>query len=111
MVASSRHGAMVQSLASVDFRSEEAGSCLNAALCLNFTWMQVANAAFCGNISSCSNSSSSTFEEKLTCVALGGEPTLQNQICQENATQQTIDAWLQGGDPQSGSSAYGFDFM
>lgn len=111
MVVSSRHGAMVQSLASVDVRDEKAGSCLTGSLCLNFTWMQSANAELCGNTTSCSNSSSSTFEEKLTCVALGGEPTLQNQICQANATQQTIDAWLQGGDPMSGSSAYNYDFM
>jgi len=111
VVVSSRHGAMVQSLASVDIRSEKAGSCLNAALCLNFTWMQVANAAFCGNVTDCSNSSLDTFEEKLTCVAVGGEPDLQNQICQENATQETIDAWLQGGDKASAGTAFNFEFM
>lgn len=111
LVTSSSHGAMVQSLVAVDTRSEEGSSCMDSGLCLKFGWMSSVGVELCGKTSSCDNSSRSSESEKFTCVALGGDSSLQSKICQADVSRQTVDAWLEGGDLQAGSSAYRFSFM
>jgi len=84
---------------------------MDSGLCLKFGWMSAVGADVCSKTSTCDNSSRSSESEKFTCVALGGDPSLQSQICQAGVSQETVDSWLQGGDLQSGSSAYRFSFM
>merc|ERR1719330_1927025 len=111
VVTSSSHGALVQSLVSDDTRSEESSVCLDTSLCLNVGWVAVVGPKFCSKTSTCDKSSRSSESEKTTCVALGGDPSLQSQICRAGVSKETVDSWLQGGDLQSGSSAYRFSFM
>merc|ERR1719330_1233821 len=56
----SSHGALVQTLASMDARSEESSDCLDSSLCLNFGWLATANASFCSGTSRCDNSTRSS---------------------------------------------------
>jgi len=114
---SSNHGALVQSLSSVDSRSDLSSACQDSSLCRQFGWTAPAAAAgdasvnLCSQSSSCENSSSSSESERSTCVALGGDPALQHKMCMASVSEQTFDSWLQGGDLQAGSSAYRFSFM
>lgn len=114
---SSSHGALVQSLSSVDARSDLSSDCQDSSLCLKFGWAAPASAAgdasvnLCSKTSSCDNSTSSSKSERSTCIALGGDTALQHKICEASVSEQTIESWLQGGDLQSGSTAYRFSFM
>lgn len=109
----SAHGALVQSLASVDARSELSSDCMEFGLCSKFGWVGAGNAGLnlCSNTSRCDNSSKSSESEKSTCVAVGGNPTLQSKVCQTDVSQETLESWLDGGDVDDGSSAYRYSFM
>jgi len=111
LVTSSSHGALVQSLVSVESRSEKGSSCMESGLCSKFGWMSTVGADSCSKTNTCNNSSRSSESEKFTCVALGGDPSLQSKICQADVSRQTVDAWLEGGDLTAGSSAYRLSFM
>jgi len=93
---------LVQSLSSVDARSDLSSDCQDSSLCLKFGWAAPASAAGDASVNLCS---------KTTCVALGGDTALQHKICEASVSEQTIESWLQGGDLQSGSTAYRFSFM
>jgi len=109
----SSHGALVQSLASVDASSELNSDCMSAGMCLKFGWIGAGSAglSLCSNSSRCDNSSKASESQRSTCVAIGGDPALQSQVCQASVTQDDVDLWLQGGDVEAGSSAYRYSFM
>lgn len=111
IVVESSHGALVHALVSDQARSESSSACRDAGLCLEFAFVSTAHVNFCSNTSTCDARNQSSQSHTSSCVALGGDATLQNQICQPNATQETIDAWLEGGDLEAGSSAYHYSFM
>merc|ERR1712045_908992 len=77
----SSHGALVQSLASVDESSELSSDCMSAGMCMKFGWMGVGNAdlSLCSNSSRCDNSGKPLKSQRSTCVAIGGDRTLQSQ--------------------------------
>jgi len=113
----SSHGALVQSLVSVDSRSEQSNDCMTSGMCGKFGWVGAGNVtgnvglSLCSNTSSCDNSSRSSDSEKSTCVAIGGDPQLQNKMCLPSVARETVEAWLEGGDLGAGSSAYRYSFM
>jgi len=108
----SSHGALVHSLASADSRFESSSACLNSDLCLNFGWVNAnAKLELCSQTSQCDNKTRNSQSDTSSCVALGGDPALQSQICRKDVDQSTLDAWFAGGDMQAGSSAYRFSFM
>jgi len=107
----SSHGARVHSLASVDSRSEVSSDCMTSGLCGSFGYVAAGSAKLCSNTSSCDKGDKGSTSQKSTCVAVGGDPVLQRQVCQQDVSQETLDAWIQGGDTEAGSSAYKFSFM
>lgn len=111
MAMSSSHGALVQSLASVDSRSEVSSDCMTSGLCLKFGWLAAVNLKLCSNTSRCDEGSRSSVSQKSNCVAIGGDPNLQSQVCQQGVSQDTLNDWIKGGDDKAGSTAYKFSFM
>jgi len=113
LTLTSSHGALVQSLASVDARSEMTSDCMASSFCLKFGWVGAGNAglSLCSNSSRCDNSSRSSNSQRSTCVAIGGDPALQSQICNKDVPRETMDSWLLGGSVNEGSSVYRYSFM
>jgi len=115
---SSTHGALVQALTSTESSSHSSHACMDQSLCQKFGWvsplasvLQNPTANLCKNASRCDNSTGSSGSEKSICVALGGDPTLKDKICQKSVPRETLENWLKGGDLSSGSSAYRYSFM
>jgi len=111
MAMSSSHGARVQSLASVDSRAEVSSACVTQSMCGSFGWVAAGDVNFCSNSSSCDNTTDSFSSQKNQCVAIGGDTTLQLQVCQAKPSAETVNAWLGGGNVETGSTAYEFSFM
>merc|ERR1712151_267539 len=83
MTMASSHGALVQSLASVNSRSELSSACMTSGLCMKFGWVAAGNAGLklCSNTSRCDKGSKSSESHRSTCVAVGGDPQLQSKVC------------------------------
>jgi len=113
VAVASSHGALIQSLSSVDSRSDKSSACLDTSMCLKFGWMTAGNVGLkmCSKTSQCDNSTSTSKTERSTCVALGGDPKLQHKVCSADVSEQTLDSWFQGGDLESGGSAYRLSFV
>lgn len=112
ITTSSSHGALVQSLSSVDTYSEVSNVCLDTSLSEKFGWTAVdANVNVSSKRSQCSNTSKASSLVRSTCVAVGGDPRLQPKICLANVTEHTFDSWLHGGDLNAASSLHHFTFL
>lgn len=98
-------------MSSADAHSEMSSSCRDSSFCLKFGWMNAVGIDLCSKTNKCDNSTRSSESSRATCVALGGDPALQNQICGGEVSEETVDSWLRGGNLTSGSSAYRFSFM
>jgi len=116
----SRHGSLVHALISAESRSEMSEACMDSSMRFSFGWVAPvvgnlsgtsAEANTSSSTSSCDGQNASSSLESSSCIALGGDPALQSQVCQPGVTRQTLDAWIAGGDLQDGSSAYQYSFM
>merc|ERR1719195_1846741 len=86
---------------------------MKSGLCLKFGWVGAGNAGLqlCSNNSRCDDGSKSSESQKSSCVAIGGDPSLQSRMCQTEVSQETLESWLEGGDVDAGSTAYRYSFM
>lgn len=118
MTFGSTHGALVQSLTFADSQSGASHSCMDRSLCQKFGWVAPSASEFqdqasnvCVNASRCDNRTGSSASERSTCIAVGGDKNLSLKICQASVPQETMEAWLGGGDMNSGTSIIRYSFM
>jgi len=115
----SSHGALLQSLLTMDYHAEASQECMDSGMCLSFPWINVVTtgvsggvkAELCRKSSACDSSNEWSETSTSTCSALGGDPELRQRICRPEVSQEELDRWFSGGDVLTADSVFKYSFM
>jgi len=106
-----QHGALIQSLASIDTSCHLTSDCLQQQVCLDFSYQSYADAHMCENSSECPMNKGCSSLYESTCVVSGGDPAAAaNNLCSNTTTAADMNHFLASGDMTSPSSVFGWTF-
>merc|ERR1712232_707424 len=107
----SQHGALIQSLASLDTSCHLASDSLQQQVCLDFNYQSFADASMCENSSRYAMTKGCRSLYKSTCVVGGGDSTAAaSGLCSNATTSADMNRFLASGDMMSPSSIFGWTF-